>query len=77
MEVKDAADAKANQQFTMGQKIEAGQARTYTYSWTPSAAGKYTVDIGAFGPGWKPEYCFETGVATITVKDASHVEESP
>jgi CubicO group peptidase (beta-lactamase class C family) len=68
MEIKDASGAKANQQYTMGQKIEAGQTRTYSYVWTPTAAGKYIVDIGAFGPGWRPKYLFESGVATITVK---------
>ncbi|HLK57561.1 MAG TPA: hypothetical protein VKU00_13420, partial [Chthonomonadaceae bacterium] len=68
MEVKDANGAKVNQQFTMGQRIEAGQSRTYTYSWTPTQAGTYTVDIGAFGPRWNPKYRFESGVATVTVK---------
>jgi CubicO group peptidase (beta-lactamase class C family) len=68
LEVKDTSGAKANQQFTMGQKIAAGQTKTYTYSWTPMAAGKYTVDIGSFGPGWNPKHRFESGVATITVK---------
>jgi CubicO group peptidase (beta-lactamase class C family) len=67
MEVKDANGAKPNQQFTMGQRIEAGQTRTYTYSWTPILAGRYTVDVGAFGPRWTPKYCFESGVATLTV----------
>lgn len=67
IEVKDASSAKVNQQFTMGQRIEAGQTRTYTYSWTPTLAGKYTVDIGAFGPGWTPKYRFESGAATVTV----------
>lgn len=67
MEIKDASGAKANQQYTMGQKIAAGQTRTYTYTWMPTAAGKYTVDVGAFGPGWNPKYRFETGIATVTV----------
>jgi CubicO group peptidase (beta-lactamase class C family) len=67
VEVKDASGAKVNQQFTMGQRIEAGQTRTYIYSWTPTLAGKYTVDIGAFGPRWTPKYRFESDVATITV----------
>jgi CubicO group peptidase (beta-lactamase class C family) len=68
MEVKDAVGAKANQQFTMGQKIDSGQSRTYTYSWTPTVSGHYTLDLGAFGPGWTPKYRFESAVATITVK---------
>jgi CubicO group peptidase (beta-lactamase class C family) len=68
MEIKDAKGAKTNQQFALGQKIEAGQTRTYSYSWVPTTAGRYTVDIGAFGPGWNPKYRFESGVASITVR---------
>jgi CubicO group peptidase (beta-lactamase class C family) len=68
MEVKDASGTKVNQQFTMGQRIEAGQCRTYTYSWTPTHAGTYTVDIGAFGTGWTPKYRFESSATTITVQ---------
>jgi CubicO group peptidase (beta-lactamase class C family) len=67
MEIKDASGAKVNQQFTMGQRIGPSQTRTYTYAWTPSLAGTYTVDIGAFGPGWTPKYRFESKAATITV----------
>lgn len=67
MEVKKPDGTKANQQYTMGQKIEAGQTRTYTYSWTPTAAGKYTIDLGAFGPGWNPKYRFDAAVAAVTV----------
>lgn len=69
MEVKDAQGAKAHQQFTLGQKVEAGQSRTYTYTWTPTTAGIYTVDIGAFGTGWSPKYTFQSGAATIRVND--------
>jgi CubicO group peptidase (beta-lactamase class C family) len=67
MEVKDANGAKANQQFTMGQKIVAGQTRTYSYSWVPTLTGRYTIDIGAFGPGWRSKYRFAMGVATVIV----------
>jgi len=69
MEIKDSSGSKANQQFTMGQKIEAGQTRSYCYTWIPTGAGKYTLDVGAFGPRWTPKYRFETGIATITVRE--------
>jgi len=69
MEIKDSSGSKANQQFTMGQKIEAGQTRSYRYTWIPGAAGRYTLDVGAFGPRWTPKYRFETGIATITVRE--------
>jgi CubicO group peptidase (beta-lactamase class C family) len=68
LEVKDAKGAKANQQFNLGQRIDPGHARAYTYVWTPTEAGTYTVDVGAFGPDWQPKYQFASGVATITVQ---------
>ncbi len=67
MEVKDAKGVKTNQQFTLGQKIEANQTRAYTYSWVPTIPGKYTIDIGVFGPRWTPKYRFDANVAAITV----------
>lgn len=68
MEIKDAKGEKANQQYTMGQRIEADRTRTYTYVWTPTAAGTYTLDAGVFGPGWRTKHRFEKGLATITVE---------
>jgi CubicO group peptidase (beta-lactamase class C family) len=68
MEIKDAVGTKIYQQFTMGQKIETEHVRIYRYSWTPMKPGKYTVDLGAFGPGWSTKYLFQTGAATIVVE---------
>lgn len=68
MEIKDSNGAKVNQQFTLGQKIGAGQTRSYRYVWTPTVAGDYTVDVGAFGPRWTPKYRYETKIAAVTVK---------
>jgi CubicO group peptidase (beta-lactamase class C family) len=69
MEVKDAKGMKVNQQYTLGQKIEAGQTRSYLYTWTPSVAGTYTIDLGAFGPGWTSKYLFSSGVLTLSVTE--------
>ena len=69
MEIKDSNGTKVNQQFTMGQKIEAGKTRNYRYIWTPTVAGKYKIDVGAFGSRWTPKYRFETGVAKIVVHE--------
>lgn len=69
LEVKDAQGKKVNQQYTMGQKIEAGQTRSYIYTWTPSVVGTYTIDLGAFGPGWSSKHLFSSGVMTLAVTE--------
>ena len=68
MEVVDAQGNKVNQQVTEGQRLTGGETRTFTYRWTPSGPGKYTVNVGLFGPGWTPKYRFETAAANIDIK---------
>jgi CubicO group peptidase (beta-lactamase class C family) len=67
MEILDAKGNKINQQVTEGQKLETGERRLYTYSWTPPASGRYDVQVGLFGPGWTPKYRFDPS-ATINVR---------
>lgn len=68
MEIKDASGTKVYQEYTMDQKVGAGQTRSYNSSWTPSRAGTYTVSAGVFGAGWRQTYRFDDGLATITVQ---------
>jgi CubicO group peptidase (beta-lactamase class C family) len=68
MEIVDAQGNKVDQQVREGQKLTGGEMRTYNYRWTPPAPGKYTVNIGLFGPGWTPKYRFETAAATMDIK---------
>jgi len=67
MEVVDAAGNKVDQQVTEGQKLEGGGTRLYTYRWTPTAQGVYTVKLGVFRPDWA-KYSFEESAATIDVR---------
>ena len=68
MEIVDARGIKVDQQVTEGQRLTGGETRTYSYRWMPREPGKYTVNIGLFGPGWTPKYRFETAVATMEIK---------
>jgi CubicO group peptidase (beta-lactamase class C family) len=65
MEIKDEHGAKVGQQFTMGQKLTG--TRTYSYTWTPTTRGNYTIDVGLFGPGWHTKYQFDTAAVKIAV----------
>ncbi len=56
MEVKDAAGAKIFQRFSAGQRLSGQKNRIYTYEWTPSARGRYSIDLGLFGPNWGAKY---------------------
>jgi CubicO group peptidase (beta-lactamase class C family) len=68
VEVKDDSGAKADQQFSTGQSLVAGETKTYTYVWTPARPGAYTVDVGVFGDNWASKHSFVKGAATIVVK---------
>lgn len=68
MEVMDAKGNKVDQQVTEGQKLAGGETRQFTYRWTPAVAGKYTVNLGLFGPGWTPRYRFDKAIATLDIK---------
>jgi mannan endo-1,4-beta-mannosidase len=58
-----------NQQYNTGLTFAAGQTETFTYTWTPTAAGTYSVAVGAYGNGWTPNYVWNDPAATITVNN--------
>ena len=68
MEIIDAQGNKVDQRVIEGQKLPGRGMRQYAYRWTPAAVGKYTVNVGLFGPGWTPKYGFETAIAPIYIK---------
>jgi hypothetical protein len=67
VEVYNAAGARVSQQYFSGQNISAGHSASYDSSWTPLAAGTYTVRIGVFGPNWAPDYSWDANAALIQV----------
>ena len=52
------------------QNFAAGQTRSFTFSWTPTSAGTYTIATGVFGntPDWTPTYLWSANSGSITVK---------
>ncbi|MBC8139414.1 MAG: cellulase [Fibrella sp.] len=68
MEVYNAAGQKVNQQVSSGQNFSTNQTRSYTFSWTPTTAGTYTVKIGIFNSTWGTMYHWNNGATTITVR---------
>jgi CubicO group peptidase (beta-lactamase class C family) len=68
LEVWDEANKAVHKQSRTSQSFSAGESRTYEFAWTPTKAGKYTVNVGVYGPNWTPSYSWHQGMATITVE---------
>ncbi len=63
-----------------GQNFSAGQAITYSYTWSPAsgtvATGAYTIDLGVFNSSWSQDYYWNTD-ATIAVTSGSSPPPAP
>lgn len=67
MEIWDASGKTVYKQHQADANFAAGQTKTYVFSWTPEKDGEYTVNVGAYGPGWVPSFAWKLKAATITV----------
>lgn len=67
MEIWDEAGKPVYKQNKANVDYAAGETKTYNFSWTPEKAGKYTVNVGTFGPRWTPDYTWNMNLATIRV----------
>ena len=67
VEVYDSANRRVFQQYFSNQAFAAGQTRSYTASWTPAAAGTYSVRIGVFQPAWAGQWHWNAAAATTAV----------
>jgi CubicO group peptidase (beta-lactamase class C family) len=67
MEIWDEAGHPVYKQDKQNESFDAGQTNSYTFVWTPGKAGRYTINIGAYGPHWSPSYSWQPKAATITV----------
>ena len=67
MEIWDDSGAAVYKQHQRNETFNAGQTKTYEFMWTPAKAGRYTVNVGAYGPKWVPSYAWKQYAATITV----------
>ena len=68
MEIWDAPGHAIYKEHKADESFGAGQAKVFTFSWTPTKAGTYSVNVGMYGPKWTPSYAWKENAATITVK---------
>ena len=67
MEIWDAEGKTVFKQHKSDEDFASGETRRLDFSWTPRAAGTYTVNVGAYGPKWVTSYAWSQKAATITV----------
>jgi hypothetical protein len=67
MEIWDASDKPLYKQHRANESFAASQTNTYSFSWTSTKPGKYTVNVGAYGPKRTPSYVWKEKAAAITV----------
>jgi hypothetical protein len=71
MEVYSAGGAKIHQQLTTGQSFQAGQQKTFQWTWAlpgSLAPGVYTVKFGIFSGDWATLYTWHNAAATVAVQ---------
>ena len=67
IEVWDASDKSVFKDHKANESFAAGETKTYTFLWTPTKPGRYTVTLSAYGPSWTPGYAFKPKAIAITV----------
>ena len=67
MEIWDEAGKSVYKQNKANVDYAPGETKTYNFSWTPEKAGKYTVNVGTYGPRWTPDYTWKENLAAIRV----------
>jgi D-alanyl-D-alanine carboxypeptidase len=68
IEIWDEAGVPVYKEHKAGENFGAGETRTLHFSWTTTRAGKYSVNVGAYGPKWVVSYAWKVNAASITVK---------
>jgi CubicO group peptidase (beta-lactamase class C family) len=68
IEIWDEAGVPVYKEHKAGENFGTGETKTLHFSWTTTRAGKYSVNVGAYGPKWVLSYAWKENAATITVK---------
>jgi D-alanyl-D-alanine carboxypeptidase len=66
-EIWDSSDKSVYKDHKSNESFAAGEAKRYTFLWTPTKPGTYTVTLGVYGPRWTPSFGFKPKAIAITV----------
>lgn len=67
MEIFDASGRGVHKQNKTGTDFAEGETKTYNFTWTSTKAGRFTVNVGTYGPRWVPNYAWTENLAVIKV----------
>jgi CubicO group peptidase (beta-lactamase class C family) len=68
LEIWDQTNKAVDKQSRAAETFSKGESKRYEFTWTPVKAGRYTVNLGIYGPKWNPSYSWSQGMATIIVE---------
>ena len=68
MEIWDESGKSVYKQNAEGLNFNAAEPKQLHFSWSPQKAGRYTVNIGVYGPRWAFSYAWLTNLVTIKVQ---------
>jgi hypothetical protein len=70
IEVYNASNQKVLQQSFVSQNFSATVNKNYDVTWTPTAAGTYTIKGGIFNNDWSKNYYWNDSTASVTVSSS-------
>jgi fibronectin type 3 domain-containing protein len=67
IEVYNSAGSRVSQQYWTNQNFAAGETTPYTWNWSSTNIGTFTVKIGVFSAGWAETLNWNNGATNISV----------
>lgn len=77
VEIYNSAGSQVLQKIFSGQNFSANGSETYTFSWTPSATGSYTLKAGVFNGSWAQQYYWNNQVSVFSAGSGGSGGTSP
>jgi hypothetical protein len=71
VEIYNSSGVRVGQTYWTNQSFTAGDTTTYTWNWSSTNTGAYTVKIGVFTPGWADTLNWNNGAGTFYVVTAT------
>jgi CubicO group peptidase (beta-lactamase class C family) len=68
LEIWDESGRSVYKTHRSNEDFSAGETRTFSFSWTPARSGKYSINVGMYGPKWCVSYAWKESAGSVTVK---------
>ena len=65
IEIWDESGVAVYKEHKAGQNFAERESKTLRFSWTPARPGRYSVNVGAYGPKWVASYAWKENAANI------------